>query len=246
MSPISSRKSVPPCAVSKRPARASTPVATPRSMPKSSDSSSVSGSAAQLMATNGLSARSLRAWIMRATSSLPVPLSPVRSTEIFDAATRETRSSTRRIAAESPTKSRPAAERPVSSSRRRFSSSSRSRSRVSRSRCRRFSIAMPHRPASDTRKRRSSSSKAADPPRRASLSARTSTPTGRPPPEIRTPTAAATGFPSSLNFDRSTAPSESRTARRNSSTATTASAGRLPSPTRASARRAPPSANVAR
>ena len=36
--------------------------------------------AAQLTATKGLSRRGLRSWIMRATSSLPVPLSPVSST----------------------------------------------------------------------------------------------------------------------------------------------------------------------
>ena len=53
-SPISSRKSVPPSACSKRPLRcAIAPVNAPRSWPKSSLSSSVSGSAAQLMATNG-------------------------------------------------------------------------------------------------------------------------------------------------------------------------------------------------
>ena len=35
---------------------------------------------AQLMATNGLSARRLWEWMLRATSSLPVPLSPRIST----------------------------------------------------------------------------------------------------------------------------------------------------------------------
>ena len=175
------------------PARASTPVATPRSMPKSSDSSRVSGSAAQLIATNGFSARSLRAWIMRATSSLPVPLSPVTSTEICEGATRDTRSSTRRAAGESPTKRRPAAARPVSSRSRRFSSSRRSRSRVRRSRWRRFSIAMPQRPASDTRKRRPPRRRRPAPPRRTSLSASTRTPRARPPPEIRTPIGGRDG-----------------------------------------------------
>ena len=54
MSPISSRKSVPPLACSKRPIRwRSAPVKAPRSWPKSSDSSSVSGSAAQLTLTKG-------------------------------------------------------------------------------------------------------------------------------------------------------------------------------------------------
>ena len=76
MSPTSSRKTVPPRASSNFPGRASTPVATPRSMPKSSDSRSVSGSAAQLMATNGPSLRGEFPWISRATISLPVPDSP--------------------------------------------------------------------------------------------------------------------------------------------------------------------------
>jgi hypothetical protein len=38
------------------------------------------GNPAQLMATNGLSARRLWEWMLRATSSLPVPLSPRIST----------------------------------------------------------------------------------------------------------------------------------------------------------------------
>ena len=105
------------------------------------------------MAEKSLSARSLRAWIIRATSSLPVPDSPVMRTDVFEGATRPTRSSTRRAAGESPTKRRPAADRPVSSSSRRFSSSSRSRSLVRRSRWRRFSMAIPQRPASETRNR---------------------------------------------------------------------------------------------
>ena len=55
MSPISSRKSVPPSAVSKRPARVSSaPVNEPFSWPKSSLSSSVSGRAAQVTLTKGL------------------------------------------------------------------------------------------------------------------------------------------------------------------------------------------------
>ena len=56
-SPISSRNTVPPSAASKQPGlrAASAPVNAPRSWPKSSLSSSVSGSAAQLSATNGAS-----------------------------------------------------------------------------------------------------------------------------------------------------------------------------------------------
>ena len=57
------------------------PVNAPFAWPNSSLSSSVSGSAAQLTATNGPAARAARAaWIARATSSLPVPLSPRIST----------------------------------------------------------------------------------------------------------------------------------------------------------------------
>ena len=58
ISPISSRKSVPPLASSKRPRFAPlAPVNAPRSWPKSSLSRSDSGSAAQLTATNGFVAR---------------------------------------------------------------------------------------------------------------------------------------------------------------------------------------------
>ena len=241
MSPISSRKSSRrwrsrtgrsgPRHPSRRPARCR----------RAPISSSVSGSAAQLIATKGFSARSLRAWIIRATSSLPVPLSPVIRTEVFEARPAPTRSSTRRAAGDSPTNSRPAAARPVSSRSRRFSSSRRSRSRVSRSRWRRFSIAIPQRPGQRSQEAASSSSKAAWPPRR------TPCPPGRArrpcglPPRIGTPIAVETGRAQELEL---LAPQESsdsqQAARRNSSSATTASAGRRGKPTRASARRAPP------
>ena len=52
----------------------------PRTWPKSSDSSSVSGMAAQLTLMNGMSCCALRLWMARATSSLPVPVSPVINT----------------------------------------------------------------------------------------------------------------------------------------------------------------------
>ena len=72
---------VPPSASSNRPSRRSAaPVKAPFSWPNSSDSSSVSGSAAQLTATNGLPRRGERSWSALATSSLPVPLSPWIST----------------------------------------------------------------------------------------------------------------------------------------------------------------------
>jgi hypothetical protein len=69
---------VPPVASRTDPsARAFASVKAPRAWPKSSLSSSVAGTAAQLIATKGPSLRGLASWIARATSSLPVPLSPV-------------------------------------------------------------------------------------------------------------------------------------------------------------------------
>ena len=69
---------MPPSAASKRPSRFLTaPVNAPRSCPKSSASMSDGGTAAQLTTTKGRSRRALRSCSMRATSSLPVPLSPV-------------------------------------------------------------------------------------------------------------------------------------------------------------------------
>jgi len=53
------------------------PVKAPRSCPNSSASIKVSGKAAQLTATNGLGRRPPPSCSARATSSLPVPLSPV-------------------------------------------------------------------------------------------------------------------------------------------------------------------------
>ena len=64
----------------------------PFTCPNSSLSSRLSGIAAQLMATNGPSLRGLRWWMALATSSLPVPLSPVMSTVVSVSATRATRS----------------------------------------------------------------------------------------------------------------------------------------------------------
>ena len=79
---------MPPSACSKRPTRRlSAPVNEPFSWPNSSLSSSVSASGAQCSATNGAFARGLSAWMARASSPLPVPLSPVMSTVARDAAT---------------------------------------------------------------------------------------------------------------------------------------------------------------
>ena len=57
------------------------PVNAPFSWPNSSLSSSVSGIAAQLIGTYGCVARGLSWWIVCATSSLPVPDSPLTSTD---------------------------------------------------------------------------------------------------------------------------------------------------------------------
>ena len=77
MSPISSRNIVPWLANSNLPGLCwIAPVKAPRSKPNSSDSSSSVGRAAQLTLTNGLSRRSDDEQSARATSSLPVPLSP--------------------------------------------------------------------------------------------------------------------------------------------------------------------------
>ena len=89
VSPISSRKSVPPSAASKSPFLSLTaPVNEPLTCPNSSLSSSVSVRAPQLIDTSGRARRGLCAWIARATSSLPVPLSPVMSTVLLRPATR--------------------------------------------------------------------------------------------------------------------------------------------------------------
>ena len=58
------------------------PVNAPRSWPNSSLSSSASDSAAQLMATSGRAARGEAAWMARASTSLPTPVSPRISTLI--------------------------------------------------------------------------------------------------------------------------------------------------------------------
>ena len=103
-SPISSRNSVPRCAISNLPGlRATAPVNAPFSWPKSSVSSSVSGIAAQLIATNGASARGLSACSERANSSLPVPLSPSSSTVVSVAAARCSDANTLRSDGSSPT-----------------------------------------------------------------------------------------------------------------------------------------------
>src|SRR5262245_6065677 len=122
ISPISSRKSVPPSACSKTPAcRACAPVKAPFSWPNSSDSISASGRAAQLRATKGPPARSERRWTRRATSSLPVPFSPVTRTRSLEAAIRSIERWRSAMTGESP---RMRHSRSISSRSRRFSRSS--------------------------------------------------------------------------------------------------------------------------
>ncbi len=80
-SPISSRKMVPPSAASNFPIFCRwAPVKAPRSCPNSSLSSRSRGMAAQLTLTNGLLRRDERWWMVRATRSFPVPVSPQIST----------------------------------------------------------------------------------------------------------------------------------------------------------------------
>ena len=70
--------------------------------PNSSASIMSGGIAAQFTGTNGLSARSDSEWIERAATSLPVPDSPVRRTEVGSGATRAMVSRTRSVGADCP------------------------------------------------------------------------------------------------------------------------------------------------
>ena len=80
-SPISSRNRVPPSASSNLPALSRTaPVKAPRTCPNTSDSKRFSAIAVQVTSTNGLSARADLLWMDRASSVLPDPVSPDRST----------------------------------------------------------------------------------------------------------------------------------------------------------------------
>ena len=103
ISPISSRKSVPPLACSNRPMRRSkAPVKAPFSWPKSSLARSSGVSEAQWTATNFSFARGLSSWMAWAASSLPVPLSPCTSTVAREGATCLMVSKTSTIAGDRP------------------------------------------------------------------------------------------------------------------------------------------------
>ena len=98
-SATSSRNSVPPSAEGIRPTLSATaPVKLPRLWPKNSLSMSSEGIAPQFTGTNGPSARGPEAWIMRATSSLPVPDSPEMCTGAWLRDTRRIISRRRSIA----------------------------------------------------------------------------------------------------------------------------------------------------
>ena len=197
VSPISSRKIVPPLASSNLPSLASTPVATPRSMPKSSLSRRLSGTAAQFSARKGPSRRGEPACRSFAASSLPVPLSPVTRTLTRDAAARATSSLARRMAGESPTRISSTPRLPLSE---RFSSRRRSRSAASARKRRAASSVGATRPASETRNRRSSSSKDDASAPRASRSRTTRTPSTRPPPSSGTPATLSTARPRTVSL----------------------------------------------
>ncbi len=100
----------------------------PLSCPNSSEATRPSGSAAQLTFTMARLARGDPAWIARARSSFPVPVSPVISTVESVAVTRATRSSTSRSFGELPITPPAAAVAVISSRKATFSSSSWDRS----------------------------------------------------------------------------------------------------------------------
>src|SRR5580765_84036 len=106
--PISSRKMEPPLASENLPRLVvDASVNAPLTCPNSSDSSSVSGMAAQFTLMNGLLWRAPRLWSARATSSLPVPVSPVIRTVLGASATCSIRLITSAIARLRPTISPP-------------------------------------------------------------------------------------------------------------------------------------------
>jgi len=76
----------------------SAPVKAPFSYPNSSLSRRVSGSAPQLTAMKGLYFRELLVWMALATSSLPVPVSPLMKTVALVSATVRIISKTFRMA----------------------------------------------------------------------------------------------------------------------------------------------------
>src|SRR6266850_1301706 len=129
--PIPSRKIVPPSADSNRPRRLwSAPVNAPFSCPNSSEASNEGGIAAQLTRMNARLPRLERLWIARATSSLPVPVSPWIRTVESVGATFAICANTVRSASEEPTISSNIDERTISSRNATFSFRVRSSARL--------------------------------------------------------------------------------------------------------------------
>ena len=88
ISPISSRKKVPPRAAANNPCLSRTaPVNEPFTWPNSSDSSRLSGSAPQFSDRKGPSLRPESSWMKCAMTSFPVPDSPWMSTVLSVGAT---------------------------------------------------------------------------------------------------------------------------------------------------------------
>src|SRR5216117_3360420 len=130
-SPTSSRNKVPESASSNRPTRRSVaPVKAPRSWPNISDSTRSFGIAALFTHTNGFAARPLWRWMAEATSSLPVPDSPVIRTRASVGATRAISPRNWSIALLTPTSGSAC---PSASCSRRFSASVRDSSSAARS-----------------------------------------------------------------------------------------------------------------
>ena len=125
---------MPPSACSKRPRRmVCAPVKAPRSWPNSSDSSKSFGIAAVFSAIKGPLARGLCLCSARATSSLPVPDSPVISTVTLDCDSRPIARNTSCMAGACPRISGASLRRSSISSSRRLSSSARRISSTARS-----------------------------------------------------------------------------------------------------------------
>ena len=103
ISPISSRKSVPLSASSNNPFLSLVaPVKLPARWPNNSLSSSSLEKAEQLTATNAPFARGLAWWMACAKTSLPVPVSPVSSTEVSVTATLRASATALRRASDEP------------------------------------------------------------------------------------------------------------------------------------------------
>ncbi len=101
--PISSKKIEPLSATSKRPfLLAIAPVKAPLTCPKRLDSSRSVGIEPEFTVTNGAPARGECVWIARATSSLPVPLSPSTRMVEREGPARRTSSKTFRMLSDLP------------------------------------------------------------------------------------------------------------------------------------------------